>query len=430
MKKSKIQVLLVVLICIVLVFTGCGKKEEPKEEPAVASGEKVLKLALVTPLTGESAKAGTEIIDAATMALEEAGYKAGDYKIEPIIVDVTTDPEKGALALEQAIINDGAQAVIFGWNSSVVMSLMDVVAKYKIPYYFDHAAEAGTIDDKYKSDPERYSYFIGKGTPSPELLAATSYISAIDEAIKDGTFKPANQNIAIYGEDTAWGRSFGSAVGNSFIEAGWTKSYEDYFPMDTTDFYAILSKIKASNPSIVAGTISSPASAAAFLKQAQALNLNAVIIADVLSANADYYSLTGDSVNYVLDSRPVWKDKGKAFVNAFQKKYGYAPSPINAGLVYDYMNFFIKSSEAAIDKYGKLDSESLYKFGQEVLMKGDFTYDDGIVMDRYKFTPDTAPSPVVGEGFYNFPVLQFMGPNINVIWPSSQATAKFQLPVK
>ena len=426
MKKSKIQVLLVVLICMVMVFTGCGKKEEP----VVASGEKVLKLAIASPLTGEAAKAGTEIVDAATIALEKAGYKAGDYKIEPIIVDVTTDdPEKGALALEQAIIKDGAQAVIFGWNSSVVMSLMDVVAKYKIPYYFSNAA-AGTIDDKYKSDPEKYSYFIAKGSARPELLAATSYISAIDEAIKDGTFKPSNQNIAIYGEDTDWGRSIGGAIRDSFIDAGWTKSYEDYFPIDTTDFYTILSKIKASNPSIIAGTISPPTSVAAFLKQAQELNLNAVIIADTLSDNADYYSLTGDSVNYVLDSRPVWTDKGKAFVDEFEKKYGYAPSPSNAGQVYDYMNFFIKSSEAAIDKYGKLDSESLYKFGQEVLMKGGLTYDDGIVMDRYKFTADSAPGPVVGEGFYNFPVIQFMGPEINVIWPSSQATAKFQLPVK
>jgi branched-chain amino acid transport system substrate-binding protein len=393
-----------------------------------AEGKKVLKIAFASPLTGESAKAGTEMKDAANMAWEEAGYKVGDYTIEPLWVDVTTDPERGALALERAIIRDGAQVVTLSWNSSVVMSLMDVVAKYKIPYYFGHGASAGTLDEKWRSNPEKYSYFIAKGSAKPELLAANAYISVISEAIENGSFKATNRNVAIIGDDTDFGRSIGDAIRDSFVAAGWSKVYEDYFVMGTTDFFAQISKIKASNPSVIGGAISSPASAASFIKQARELGINAVIICDALSENADYYELTGDAVNGVLDSRPAWTEKSKTFEDAFKAKYGYAPSPFNGGHVYDYTHFFIKCCEGAIAKYGALDSETLYKFAQEVLLKGEITYTDGIVIDCYKFTADSAPSPVVGEGYYTFPVLQFMGPVINVVWPASQANAKFQQP--
>lgn len=427
-KRSKITVFLSVMLCLAMVLAGCSNQAS-QTPGSSAGGEKVLKLAVCSPMTGESAKAGIEIKDAAVMAMEEAGYKIGDYTIQPIYVDVTTDPEKGALALEQAIIKDGVQVAMFSWNSSVIMSLMDVASKYKIPYYFGHGASAGTIDEKWLSDPEKYSYYIAKGSAKPEMLAANSYINVINEAIEAGTFSPANKNIAIYGDDTDWGRSIGGAIKDSFVQDGWDKVYEDYFTMGTTDFYAILSKMKTSEPSIIAGTISSPASAAAFLKQAKELNINAVIICDALSENADYYELTGDSVNYVLDSRPVWaSDAAFAFVDAFEKKYNYSPSPFNGGQVWDYMRFFIKCGEATIDKYGVLDSESLHKFATEVLMVGDFTFTDGIIMENYKFDANSAPGPVVGEGYYTYPVLQFMGPNINPIWPSSQASSEFKLP--
>ncbi|MFN8455213.1 MAG: hypothetical protein U0401_11200 [Anaerolineae bacterium] len=38
-------------------------------------------------------------------------------------------------------------------------------------------------------------------------------------------------------------------------------------------------------------------------------------------------------------------------------------------------------------------------------------------MKEYKYTPETAPDPVVGEGFYTFPVLQYTDGEGKVIWP-------------
>jgi branched-chain amino acid transport system substrate-binding protein len=429
MKKSKFSTLAIALTCLSLLFAACSKQEgDVGNSGEAAEGDKVLKLAVTVPLTGGAAKAGIEIRDTVAMVLENENYKVGDYTIEPIWCDVTTDPEKAALALEQAIVRDGAQVAILGWNSSIVLSLMDVVAKYKIPYFFEYGGYSGLIDEKWQSDPEKYSYFIGKGMPRPELLASKSYINVITEAIEDGSFTPANRNIATYGEDSDWGRSIGGAIRDSFVDAGWNKVYEDYTAEGNTDFFAVLSKIKASDPAIIAGSITSPASSAAFIKQARELDINAVIIADGLVENADYYELTSDSVNYVLDSRPIWTDKNQFVADAFEEKYGYTPAAANGGLAYDYTNLFIKCCEKTIEMYGVLDSESLHKFAAEVLMVGDFAYTDGVIFDCYNWTAETAPSPMVGEGYHIFPVLQLMGNDINVVWPDSQANAEFQLP--
>ena len=422
MKKSKIQVLLVVLICMVLVFTGCGKKEEP-----AANGEKVLKLAVCCPLTGESAKAGIEFKDTATMAFEAVNYQVGDYKIDVDWVDITTDPEKGALALEQAIVKDGVQAAIFNWNSSVAMSLMDVVAKYKIPYYFPLGASS-SIDEKWKSDPEKYSYYIAKGWAEPEYMSS-SYVTFTEGLIKDGTWAPRNKNIAIFGDDTDWGRAVGANFKKLYTEAGWNVVYEEYFTMGTTDFYATLSKIKSADPSLIGGTISSPASAAAFLKQAREINLKSLTICDAFSENADFYALAGDASDYVLDNRPLWtSDKAFAFKKAFEDKYGYTPAAATGGQVWDYSRFFLQCCQETIDKYGTLDSESLYKFAQEVLLVGGTSFTDGINCEKYEFNKEWAPGPVVGEGAYVFPILQFEKGETHAVWPDNMSNGEFVLP--
>jgi len=423
MKKSKIQVLVALLVCFALVFTACGNKQDD----TASNGEKVLKIAVCTPLTGDSAKAGTEFKDTAAMAFEAVDYKVGDYTIDPIYVDITTDPEKGALALEQSIIKDGVQVAILNWNSSVAMSLMDVVAKYKIPYYFGMGASS-SIDEKWNSDPEKYSYYIAKGWAQPEFMSS-SYVTFVEGLIEDDTWAPRNKNIFIYGDDTDWGRAVGANFKKLYAEAGWNVVGEEYFAMGTTDFYATLSKIKNADASLIGGTISSPASAAAFLKQARELDLKSLTICDALSENADFYELAGDASDGVLDNRPLWvSDKAFAFQKEFEEKYGYVPAAATGGQVWDYTRFFLQCCQETIDKYGKLDSESLYQFAQEVLLVGGTSFTDGINCDKYEFTKEWAPGPVVGEGAYVFPILQFEKGETKAVWPGTMSNGEFVLP--
>ena len=422
MKKSKIQVVLIVMTCLALVFTGCGDK------PA-AEKEKVLKVGVLLPMTGDQAQVGTEMYNACQMALEETDYKVGDYKLDVKLYDHTTDPEKGSLALENAIVKDGIDVAFLNWSSSVALASMDIVARYKIPYYFPFGA-TGAIDDKWNSDPEKYSYYIGKGWAQSKYLSY-AYAEVVNSAIEQGSWTPRNKKAVIFGDDTDYARGCCAAMKEALTASGWEVVFEDYFAMNTTDFVTVLGKMKNLDASLIASSIDVPAAAAAFLKQAREVDLNSLMICDDLGAVANFHELTGSASDYVIDQSPKYTNQaGYDFSAAYEKKYGTVPAAGSAGLAYDYTHLFIKCCEGALEKYGELNSETMYQYAQEVLMTGQVSLDDGVVCPRLKFDKSSkfAPGPIVGEDDYIFPVIQYFEGKGTAIWPDSKKEADILIP--
>jgi branched-chain amino acid transport system substrate-binding protein len=267
---------------------------------------------------------------------------------------------------------------------------------------------------------------MNKGWPTPAKLS-TSYVAALEDAITTGAFKPAKKTVAIYGEDTDWGRSFGKAIKGQFEAAGWTTVDEEYFPIDQTEFTPLLNKFKGLDPAVIAGTSTAPPSLSAFIKQADEVGLKSLIIADGLGWVGDWYKLTGSSSDYVLDQIPGWAtDAGKAFATEFKAKNGFEPSPSAAGLAYDGTNFFLAVAQAVYDKNGELTSEGIYNFVKDNVWTGKWTYTKGIVMSEYKYMADTIPDPVVGKGEYIFPVLQYSSGVGKIVFPPDWAEQKLQ----
>lgn len=417
------SLLMVILLTAALVVTGCGPKETTESE---GGDGKVLTVGVDLPLTGPSAKAGNEFKDTVTMAFEEVGNKIGDYQVKLVWIDDQADPQKGTAAYEQAVVKDKIDVGILNWNSSVAVALMETVAKYQIPHFFGMGA-AGTINEKWLSN-EKYHYWINKGWAMPDKMTQ-AYIETLNQAIEKGIWQPRNKKIAIYGDDTDWGRSYGESMKKRFTDAGWEVVIEEYTKLGETDMYPLLTKMKSQDVSLVAGTISSPPSIAAFIKQAREVNLNALMICDALGETADFYSLTGDASDFILDNRPVFAtERGQKFAADFKAKYGYEPAPAAGGQVYDYTRFFIKVANECLAENGNLDKETLYKFGQEKLMTGQITFTDGVVASEYKYDAESAPDPIVGENYYIFPVVQYFGGKATVIWPDSQKAADIQIP--
>jgi len=421
MKKLGIIALMVILATS-LLLTGCGQK--PAEEGAAAA--KVLTVGVDLPLTGPSAKAGSEFKDTVTMAFEEVGNKIGDYEVKLVWIDDQSDPQKGTAAYEQAVVKDKIDVGILNWNSSVAVALMETCAKYQIPHFFGMGA-AGSINEKWQSDP-KYHYWINKGWAMPSKMTQ-AYIDTIDQAIASGVWAPRNKKIAIYGDDTDWGRSYGASMKERFTAAGWEVVNEEYTKLGETDMYPLITKMKSQDVSLIAGTISSPPSIAAFIKQSREVGLNALMICDALGETADFYNLTGDASDFTLDNRPVFAtEKAQKFAADFKTKFGYEPSPAAAGQVYDYTRFFIQVANATLAQYGDLSKENLYKYAQETLMTGKTSFTDGVVADEYIYTAESAPDPVVGEGKYIFPIVQYFGGKPTVIWPDSQKTGDIKIP--
>ncbi|MFN2282581.1 MAG: ABC transporter substrate-binding protein, partial [Anaerolineales bacterium] len=100
-KKSKVFMIVAVLIALSLVLAAC---QAPEEE------EQVFKVGFLGPFSGPSAQTGEQFKGGATIALESYDYKIGPYTIEPVWIDSQSDPAKASQAYEQAVVQDGIQA--------------------------------------------------------------------------------------------------------------------------------------------------------------------------------------------------------------------------------------------------------------------------------------------------------------------------------
>jgi branched-chain amino acid transport system substrate-binding protein len=390
-------------------------------EPAAAT----IKIGIEGPFTGPNALTGEEMKNASSMAFDAIGWKVGPYTIEPVYIDDQSDPAKGAAAYEQAVVGQKIIAGLLGWHSSVAVAQMEITAKYQIPHFFAMGA-TGVVNETFNSDRAKYGYWTSKGWPDPAKLTI-GYVQAIEDAITAGSYTPAEKKVAIYGEDTDWGRSFGGGLKDQLGAVGWTVVSEDYFPTTQTDFSAIISRYKNDNVPLIAGTTTIPASIASFLKGVDDAGIKALVVADGLGWIGDWYKLSGSASNYVVDQIPQFaSDEAQKFAADYEAQFGSKPSPSAAGLSYDFSNFFIKIMNQTLAEQCEITSETLYKTAQDELWTGQLTYTDGIIMSNYDYSEDSIPDPVVGKGHYIFPALQYMDGEPTVVWPPEVAKGNIQ----
>jgi branched-chain amino acid transport system substrate-binding protein len=445
MKPKKVFLFLAIMATLALVLVACQpadpetvvqtvvvekEGETVVEVVEVAKEAEVFKVGFLGPYSGPSAQTGKQFKGGITMALEEFGYRIGHYTIEPVWVDSQSDPAKASQAYEQAVVQDGIQAGAVNWHSSVAVAVMEITAKHKIPHIFGFGATE-IVNETFASDPAKYGYWSTKGWPTPEKLG-NKYVDSLQYYIEQGVYAPENKIAAIYGEDTDWGRSFGTSMKVLFEEAGWEVVFEEYFPLDQTEFSPLWTKFIDANVEVVAGTSTGINSNAAFITQADEVGYEGLIIADGLGW-VDFCSLTGGAADNVMDQIAGWSsEEGFAFAEEFESRYNLSPSTSSAGLSHDGAKMAMEIFQAVYDEHGELSSELIQQFIEEKVWTGEWTMTDGLVMVEYKYTDETTPDPVVGPGYYTFPVLQYDyvdGKCVGKpIYPVEGAVQELQLP--
>lgn len=419
--RTKQLIVSVVMVCLVLsLFAG------------TAMAQKVLKVGVLGPFTGPAAQNGAEFKASVEMALEKINYTVGDYKLEIVWIDSQSDPAKAASAYAEAVERLGIDCAMQNWHSSVAVAAMDVAAQYKIPHWFGFGATE-VVNEKWRSDPAKYSYWGGKGWPIPAKMAL-GYVELLESAIAAGSYKPKSKTVAIYGEDSDWGRSLGGALKGFFAEKGWTIVSEDYFPLTQTDFYPLLGKYKRGDVAVLAGTSTAAPTMTAFVKQAGEVGLESVIIADGLGWMGDWYTMAGPASNGVLDMIPqLTTPEAQQWAADIRAKYGFSPSPSAGGLCYDGTNMFIKILNRTLEKYGTLDKVTIHKTFVEEVHTGKLTFgkaDGALIMNEYRYTPESVPDPVVAKDGYYFPVIQYTEGVGKIVFPEDWAEAAFAAPKK
>ena len=395
----------------------------------MAQGQEAVKVGVVGPFSGPSARIGQDIQNGTQMAIDDAIAAAelpvmldGTLRgIDLVWIDDESSPEKAVKSYRDAVAREGVELLLNGWHGSVGLALIDLTAGDGIISFGNLAAPE---DISNKINENNYTHWF-KGWPAPKSMSGL-YVDAVEDFIAAGEWKPAQKQAAVVVEDSDWGRTWGEALVARLKETGWTVVAEDVVKIDETEFNALMTKYKAAGVEFTAVTLNSPASAAAFVKQFNGAGVSGVLAADGLGWASNWHEMTGDAANFALsmDSPRTLTPEEKEWSARFEKLYGAAPSPAAAGHAYDYTRMLIKGMAAA----QTMDETKLSAALRDTEYKGIWQY--------YAFAKtagDKAISPYevkVGPFMtgFSFPMVQYMGDKTTIVWPRDYAEGAFVAP--
>ncbi|MCL5045460.1 MAG: ABC transporter substrate-binding protein [Actinobacteria bacterium] len=349
MSLKRSLALIVVLALVAGLLAGCGSKPAQQAEEKKDKESATIKIGVGAPLTGSSANDGQMIRKGAELAAELANKAGGlnGRKFEIVPADDKSDPKEGAAIANKFASDPSILAVVGHYNSSVTLAGAPIYNK------------GGVVEISPGSSSPAVSG-VGPFTFRTVVTDAFQGKLIVEWATKDLGFKTA----AVVFENDDYGRGLKDVFTKEFTAAGGKVLVEQtYMAGETTDFSAILTKIKEAKPDVIllGGLYNETALIA---KQMKNLGFKVPIMgSDGLYSDA-LMKLGGEAVEGIMmvgafdvgNPDPVVKE----FVKAFREKYNEDPNTF-AAFSYDAAKLVIEG----LKKYGP-DRKSPQKYLKEV----------------------------------------------------------------
>ena len=226
-------------------LNGCGRIARAAAAAAVlalvalvtsmnASAQETVKIGFIGPLSGGDAQQGLSARNGFELAVNQANAAGLPFKIEPVILDDAANPQTGVAAALKLTNDPKVVAATGHWNSGVALATIPIFSRAQVPLVI-----WGAISPKVT---EKNNPMISRVVPT---LVNTNAPLARWAATTIG------KKIAIVSDTTDYGIANVQSFGDSFKAAGGTIVATESAPVGTTDFRAILTKIKAAQPDAV-----------------------------------------------------------------------------------------------------------------------------------------------------------------------------------
>lgn len=237
MRKAKWSlVLLVMVLGLALLVSGCGGNKAPA---GTASGEKTIKIGFTGPLTGDVKTFGESTRNAFELAIEEAGGKAGDYKIEKVIMDDRNDATEAVNVATKLITQDKVKAIVGSVTSLTTIPISEVANEHKVVMITSTATNPKvTVDGGKRKEYVFRACFIDPFQGTVAAKFATEDLKAKTAAVLYDQGNDYTIGLANYFKD-----SFTKAGGQILISEAYSKG--------DVDFSAVLTNIAKQKPDIL-----------------------------------------------------------------------------------------------------------------------------------------------------------------------------------
>jgi branched-chain amino acid transport system substrate-binding protein len=366
--------------------------------PLPAAAQTPIKIGASMSVTGTYAKPGTYQKQGYDVCIDELNAKGGilGRKVELVIYDDQSNPATAVRLYEKLITEDKVDAVMGPYSSAVSEAVANVTEKYKKVMVAPLAATTSIFKKGRK-----YIFMV--------ITPAENYLDGlIDMAAKRGL-----KTVAIINEDTLFPKASASGAAEAAKKRGMQVVLQEAYPKGNTDFSALLVKIKAANPDVIAaGTYFDDA--VAITRQMKELNVNPKMFGLTVGGDLpEFYDLLKQNAEYVYGSTQ-WDESlpypgQKEFLAAYKSKFKGDPAYHTAA---GYAGCLIYAE--AVKRAGTLDADKV----RDQLLKMEIKTAFG----EYKVEPD---------GFqiaHKMVMLQWQDGKRIVVWPDDLANGKMRYP--
>ena len=322
---------LALCVAVALALGACGK-EAPKTG---AQGGAEVKIGHVGPLTGGIAHLGKDNENGARLAVEEAnkaGVKIGgkDMKFTLLAEDDQADPKVGT-TVAQKLVDAKAVGVVGHLNSGTSIPASPIYNQAGIPVISGSATNPKLTEQGFKNQ------FRVVGRDDQQGPAIASYLASEK--------KP--KLVAVIDDATAYGEGIANEVEKTLRGAKIKVLPREKGTDKTTDWKAILTKLRGQNPDAVFyGGMD--ATGGPLLKQGRELGMKAVFSFGDGACTDKMKELAGEAAEGLLCSQAGIPPQAasKAFLDAYKKRFNMDPI-LYAPFTYDAANLLIEAMKKA-----------------------------------------------------------------------------------
>ncbi|HKZ04482.1 MAG TPA: amino acid ABC transporter substrate-binding protein [Methylomirabilota bacterium] len=363
-----------------------------------ARAQAPIKIGASISLTGTYAKPGTYQKEGYDLCAQEANDKGGvlGRKVEFVVYDDQSTPTTGVRLYEKLITEDKVDAVMGPYSSPISEAVANVTEKYKKVMVAPLAATTSIFKKGRK-----YAFMV--------ISPAEVYL----EGLVDMAAKRGLKTIAIVNEDTLFTKTSAIGVADLAKKRGLQIVLQEAYPKGNTDFSALLTKLKAANPDVIAASTYFD-DAVALTRQMKELNVNPKMYGVTVGGDLpEFYDLLKQNADYIYGAtqwEPSLPYPGqKEFMAAYQTKFKREPAYHSAA---GYAGCVIYLE--AVKKAGSLDADKV----REQLLK----LETRTMFGDYK---------VDADGFqlaHKMVMFQWQDGKKVTVWPDELANGKARYP--
>lgn len=323
-----------------MLLSGCGGGKDGGK-----AGD-TIKIGVVSEMTGANATYGTSVVNGMKLALKEINANGGvlGKKVDIVVADSKSEPAEAANAMSKVINQDKTPLAMGIFTSSSAIAACNVSESAKVPYLVIGATNPKvTLDDKTgKVKPNTFRVcFID---PFQGTVGANFVLNELKV-----------KKAAVFVDNSSdYSKGLAEFFKKAFTSKGGQVISEEAYLQKDTDFKAVLTKIKTTNPEVlyIPGYYEEVGK---IVKQARELGMTMPIVGGDGWDSPKLAEIAGGAAlnntfftnHYSPDSDSA---ESKAFVSAYEKEYKQKPDA-PAVLGYDGAKLMVD----AIKRAGAVD---------------------------------------------------------------------------